>query len=66
MRSRFLRTQARVGADGEFGEFGFGFRIAGGKDGSKPGGEEANGDARDAGIFEREDGTSFAEESVRG
>ena len=69
MSGGFFGAESGLGADGEFIEFGFGEEIAWGEDGAEVSGEEAEGDADDAGIFEGERGrfgiieAIFAEEN---
>lgn len=53
MNRRLLRSEAGVGADGEFSETGFGAGFAGHQR-AEDRGEEAERDADDAGIFQRE------------
>src|SRR4051794_14752536 len=50
-----LGAQTSVGPDFEFGEFVFGNLIATAKESAQNGACESDGDAQDAGVFQRED-----------
>jgi hypothetical protein len=56
MRRGLLGTEAGVGTDGEFGEFGLGLGITRREEGAEPSSEETDGNADDARIAQRERG----------